>query len=164
MRPNPMSRKRNQTVRRSLNKPVPPRLLAKKKTKVHSPQEPPESPPEPNTSPTEPPESPSEPPKSPIKFNNNKSQRRKKAPPLPPRKSMNPLHETGDLRDLSDLSDSNDFIFYLKDLKTQISKINDIYPNRTRTLSLFKKDKMSKKDYINAIIFKIDQKIVELEK
>ena len=85
---------------------------------------------------------------------------KKNPPPLPPRR-MNPLHE-GVLTnaELTNVKLTNDFIAYLKDLKNYISGINKIYPNRTLSV---KRYNTPKKDYINAIIFKIDKKIRELE-
>lgn len=160
---NPVTRNRYQTIGLPMNNnPIPKRLPAR----IASPPEPPNGTFEPillsnvENGPPEPPENFTTKPtrKNFNKFYKNMYQKQIQ-PPLPPRI---PLHETLLTNaEMSNVKMSKNFISYLKNLKTRISNINQIYPNRSVS---FSKKKMSKKDYINAIIFKIDQKIEELER
>jgi hypothetical protein len=160
---NPVTRVKFQTIGLPMNNnPIPKRLPAR----IASPPEPPNVPFEPillsnvENGPPEPPENFT---RKPTKNNFNKSYKnmyqKRIQPPLPPR---NPLHKTLLTNaEMSNVKMSKNFISYLKSLKTRISNINQIYPNKKMT---FSNKKMPKKDYINAIIFKIEQKIEELER
>lgn len=146
--PRPVTRTRFQTVGLPMNNNTPPRRIKEKHRN-----------------------SPREPPKGSFKVESGSFKLESNGPPEPPNvnknppnlppRSMNPLHEDVLTNaELTNVKLTKDFISYLKDLKKYISQINKIYPNKTLS---FKRYNTPKKDYINAIIFKIDQKIMELE-